>query len=66
MDFSERQVAVLTLVAKGLSNRAIGATLFISEATVKYHLQHIFEKLGVRDRTEAAVLAVRRGLIQNP
>jgi DNA-binding NarL/FixJ family response regulator len=61
--FSEREISVLALVAKGHSNRAIGETLFISEATVKYHLHHIFQKLGVSDRTEAAVLAVKRGLI---
>ncbi len=64
--FTERERAVLELVAKGLSNRAIGVALFISEATVKYHLHHIFQKLGASDRTEAAVLAVRRGLIRDP
>ena len=61
---SEREIAVLELVARGLSNRAIGAALFISEATVKYHLHHVFQKLGASDRTEAAVLALRQGLIQ--
>jgi ATP/maltotriose-dependent transcriptional regulator MalT len=60
---SERERSVLELVAQGLSNRAIGAVLFISEATVKYHLQRIYAKLGVSDRTEAVVQAMRRGLL---
>src|SRR5688500_18554789 len=47
---SERELEVLTLVARGLTNRAIGRQLAISEATVKTHLVHIFSKLGVTDR----------------
>jgi two-component system NarL family response regulator len=58
-----REVAVLELVAKGLSNKEIGVTLFVAEDTVKNHLKHIYAKLGVGDRTEAAMLAVQRGII---
>jgi DNA-binding NarL/FixJ family response regulator len=56
-------VGVLELVAKGLSNKEIGATLFVSEDTIKTHLKHVFTKLGVGDRTEAALLAIQRGII---
>ena len=60
---SERELEVLTLVVRGLANRAIGRRLAISEATVKTHLVHVFSKLGVTDRT-AATVAVERGLIR--
>lgn len=61
---SPREVDVLTWVARGASNRQIGQHLHISEATVKSHLLHIFEKLGVNDRTQAVTLAVQKGLIR--
>jgi DNA-binding NarL/FixJ family response regulator len=48
---------VLQLLAQGLANREIAKALFISEATVKIHIRHIFEKLGVHTRTEAALIA---------
>ena len=51
---TSRELEVLQLVADGRSNREIGATLFLSEATVKSHLVHINTKLGVRSRTELA------------
>lgn len=54
---STRELEVLTLVAAGNSNRAIAAALFISESTVKTHLLHVFEKLGVADRTRAVTRA---------
>jgi len=60
---TERELDVLRLVGKGASNREIAATLFISEKTAKNHLTHIFEKLGVSDRTQAALYAVRNGLV---
>lgn len=60
---SEREIAVLALVAQGASNKEIGRTLHISEATVKSHLIHIFGKLGVTDRTAAVAEATRRGII---
>jgi two-component system NarL family response regulator len=61
---SRREIEVLGLVAAGKSNREIGAQLFISEGTVKTHLVSIHEKLGVRDRTEAVVTAIKRGIVQ--
>jgi DNA-binding NarL/FixJ family response regulator len=61
---TERELEVLTLVARGLTNRAIGRHLAISEATVKTHLVHVFGKLGVADRTAAATAALHRGLIR--
>ncbi len=63
---SAREVGVLRLVARGLSNREIGLALFVSEATIKFHLKNIYAKLGVNDRTEAALLAVQRGIVSVP
>jgi DNA-binding NarL/FixJ family response regulator len=59
-----RELAVLTLLARGKSNKEIGANLFISETTVKGHLRNIFTKLNVLSRTEAITVASRRGLVQ--
>ena len=61
---SEREIAVLNLVADGHGNKAIGLRLSISEETVKAHLKTIFLKLDVADRTHAVTMAVRRGFIQ--
>lgn len=58
-----RELEVLQLVAKGHSNPDIARRLFLSEATVKTHLLHVFEKLGVNDRTRAVTLAMERGLL---
>jgi DNA-binding NarL/FixJ family response regulator len=60
---TSREIEVLELVAKGASNADVAASLFISEATVKTHLLHIFGKLGVDDRTAAVVSALERGII---
>ena len=60
---TEREIAVLKLVAEGLTNTEISNSLFISPHTVKSHIIHIFNKLGVNDRTQAAVLATRYGII---
>jgi two-component system response regulator DegU len=60
---TERELEVLRLVGQGASNKEIAQALFISEKTAKNHLTHIFEKLGVTDRTQAALYAVRAGLV---
>ena len=58
---SEREIEVLRLLAQGLTNKDIAQTLCLSVLTVKTHLHHIFGKLGVRSRTEAALWATQRG-----
>jgi DNA-binding NarL/FixJ family response regulator len=63
-NLSEREIAVLKLVADGNRNREIGERLFITEETVKVHIRHIMEKLVANDRTQAVAIAVRRGIIQ--
>ncbi|MGW0759945.1 response regulator [Streptomyces sp. NPDC002814] len=60
---SAREREVLTLVAKGTSNREIARVLFISEATVKTHLTHLYAKLGVKDRAAAVAVAYDRGIL---
>lgn len=60
---SAREREVLELVAKGTSNREIAAVLFISEATVKTHLTHVFVKLGAKDRAAAVAVAYDRGIL---
>ncbi|MCU1237383.1 MAG: two-component response regulator [Candidatus Solibacter sp.] len=59
-----REIEVLTLVAKGLRNKEIGAALTISEETVQGHMKHILSKMGVNDRTRAAVVAIQRGIVR--
>src|SRR5258707_14183154 len=59
-----RELGVLTLLARGKSNKEIGANIFINETTVKGHLRNIFTKLNVLSRTEAVTVANRRGLVQ--
>jgi DNA-binding NarL/FixJ family response regulator len=59
-----RELAVLRLLADGKTNKEIGAELSIAEGTVKVHLTHLFEKLGVSNRTEAIACATRRGLVR--
>jgi DNA-binding NarL/FixJ family response regulator len=56
-ELTPREQEVLGLLQQGLSNREISQTLWISESTVKVHIRHVFEKLGVRSRTEAALAA---------
>ena len=60
---SARETEVLALVAQGKSNPAIAQALFVSEATVKTHLLHVFEKLNVSDRTRAVTKAMELGLL---
>jgi len=61
-----RELGVLRLVARGLSNAEIGRELFIGEATVKTHLLRVFGKLGVNDRTAAVTAALSRGVLPAP
>jgi len=59
---SSREVEVLRLVAKGLGNKEIANALEIAEVTVKLHVSHVLEKLSVKDRTQAATVALQRGI----
>lgn len=61
---SPREVEILHLLARGLSNKEIGAQLGVVEGTVKIHITSIFSKLGVSDRTQALVEAIKRGIVQ--
>ena len=60
---SARELEVLTLVARGASNKEIARAMYLSEATVKSHLLHLFAKLAVSDRTAAVTAALKRGLL---
>ncbi len=62
-ELTPREVEILGLVSKGLSNREIGRVLGASEGTIRIHVSNILDKLGAADRTEAAVLAIQRGII---
>ncbi|HYE14802.1 MAG TPA: response regulator transcription factor [Pyrinomonadaceae bacterium] len=65
-DLTGRELEVLELIVAGQSNKEIGASLRISEATVKSHINSILSKLGVADRTQAATTALQRGLVHLP
>src|SRR6185295_606407 len=58
-----RELDVLALIVRGNSNKEIAASLAISEATVKTHINNILSKLGASDRTQAATMAIQRGII---
>ena len=60
---SARELEVLSLVARGASNKEVARSLYLSEATVKSHLIHLFGKLGVTDRTAAVTVALQHGLL---
>jgi DNA-binding NarL/FixJ family response regulator len=62
-ELSHREMEVLQLLTKGRSNKEIGSALFLTEDTVKAHLKTLFVKLGVQDRTEAAITAIRQGIV---
>ena len=64
-DLTAREREVLEVMAKGLSNQEIGEVLSISPESVKIHLKHIFEKLGVTKRVECALVAQRRGFLKD-
>ncbi len=63
-DLTDREIQVLELIARGRSNKEIGDELAIAEGTVKAHVNSLLAKLEARDRTEAAVLGLRRGIIR--
>jgi two-component system NarL family response regulator len=62
-ELTGREMAVLELIVRGQSNKEIGASLSITEATVKTHINSMLSKLGVTDRTQAATTAIQRGLV---
>jgi DNA-binding NarL/FixJ family response regulator len=62
-ELSARELQILQLVAEGHTNRIVAQRLFISEATVKTHLLHLYDKLGARDRASAVATAYQRGLL---
>lgn len=61
---SSRETDVLRLIARGMANKQIAGELILGEATVKSHVRHILDKLGVPDRTRAVTLAIERGLLR--
>lgn len=60
---SQREIEILGMLSRGISNKRIGVSLFVSENTVKYHLRNIYTKLGVKNRTEASNLALRLRIV---
>jgi len=62
-ELSQREMEVLQLLVRGRSNKEIASSLFITEDTVKAHLKTLFVKLGVQDRTDAAITAIRQGIV---
>jgi DNA-binding NarL/FixJ family response regulator len=60
---TDREIEVLRLVARGLTNKEIASKLEISPKTAGHHVEHVFEKLGVRTRAAATMVAMQRGLV---
>jgi signal transduction histidine kinase/DNA-binding CsgD family transcriptional regulator len=65
IELTEREMEVIRLVAEGRANKEIAAMLYVSPRTVKFHLDNIYSKLGVKTRTEAAIYALRRGWVRH-
>jgi DNA-binding NarL/FixJ family response regulator len=65
LDLSAREREVLVLLARGCDNADIGQRLFVSPSTVKHHVSHVLEKLGVDNRLQAAAFAIRHGLVDD-
>jgi DNA-binding NarL/FixJ family response regulator len=63
-ELTERELQILNLIVKGLSNRGIAESLGITEATVKWHVNILLSRLNVSDRTQAAVAALQRGIVE--
>jgi DNA-binding NarL/FixJ family response regulator len=66
IELTERELEVLTQMAKGLSNREIGVVLGRTEGTIKVHVLHILQKLDAADRTQAVTIGLKRGIIHLP
>jgi DNA-binding NarL/FixJ family response regulator len=64
-ELTSRELEVFRLIARGLSNAEIGERLFISDTTVKTHVTHVFQKLNLRDRVQAVVLAYQAGVVDS-
>jgi DNA-binding NarL/FixJ family response regulator len=62
-DLTSRELEVLQLVLAGYTNKAIAAEIYISEKTVEFHLDHIYNKIGVRTRLMAGVWALQQGIL---
>jgi DNA-binding NarL/FixJ family response regulator len=62
-ELTAREVEILAQVVRGLGNKQIAGELGLAEGTVRIHLSNIFEKMGVHDRTQAAILAIQRGIV---
>ena len=63
---TERELEILSLISEGIGGSGISQRLFISTSTVKREIRHIFDKLGVNDRSHAVALGIRRGLVKSP
>ncbi len=66
IELTTRESEILQLIAIGSSNKKIAESLYITEGTVKTHINHILKKLSVKSRTEAVKVAIERGLLRNP